>query len=326
MTINEDTFFIVQQSMQFVPYEQSRGWHDYRIFQKKCEAIYFVDNTDDPQICSWGLIRTIPFIGKMLHIEGKSYKEIPPKNIIKEFYEQIATYSKKHYFMVLVSDSNVYDVNYEIGIRQAGYVRPMMLMTCPLSIIINLNDNSWNVHRIWKRRLKEASKNNLKFNYIINPDKYQIDIVCKMYSELAKNKNLSYRLEYSSLNILLMDNKFKLFFVLTEDNQPLLARIVYVHNNFSYDVIAPNSSASRNVRGSSYFMVNSIFDWLKNNGIEQFDFGRIGPGKRSANSVYEFKAYSGGPEVPYNGEWVYANNKFSESLFYFLLNFIKQRY
>jgi hypothetical protein len=326
MTTDKDTFFVIQQSMQFVPYEQSKGWHDYRIFQKKCGVLYFIDSIDNPQVCCWGLIRVIPFIGKFIHMEGKSYKEIPGRHIIKDFYEQIALYSKKHYFMVLISDSNTYDINYEISIRQAGYVRPMMLMTCPLSIIINFNNTNWDVHRIWKRRLKEALKNNLKFEYIVNPDRQQIAIVCKMYSELARNKKLSYILECDALSILFMDNRFKLFFILTEDNQPLLARIIYVYNNFSYDVLAANSTVSRNIRGSSYFMVNSIFEWLKNNGVKQFDFGRIGPGKRSANSVYEFKSYSGGPEVSYNGEWVCVNNKFSESLFYFLLNFLKQRY
>jgi hypothetical protein len=327
MVVDRFSFFAIQQSMRYIPYEQSEGWHDYRIFQKKCKAVYFVDDKNNPRICCWGLVRSVPFMGKILQIEGKTYNEIPSKSEIKNFYESIALYSsEKQFFVVIVSDSNLYDMQYELGIRQAGYVRPLILMTCPLTIIINFNNNDWNVHRIWKRKLKEVEKNNLKFEYIANPCQEQISVVCKMYSELAQNKKIPYSLEYDGLTILLKNNRFKLFFVYTEDDQPLLARIVYVYNNLSYDVIAANSTASRNVRGSSYYMVNSIFNWLKDNGVEQFDFGRIGPGKRSTNSVYEFKSYSGGMETPYNGEWVYSNNKFLESAFYFLLNFMKQRY
>jgi hypothetical protein len=82
----------------------------------------------------------------------------------------------------------------------------------------------------------------------------------------------------------------------------------------------------RHIGGSSYFLAQSTWDWLKDNGIKQFDFGRIGPGKRSANSVYEFKSHSHGEEVSYNGEWVYAKNKFIETLFYILLNYKIKRW
>jgi hypothetical protein len=73
-------------------------------------------------------------------------------------------------------------------------------------------------------------------------------------------------------------------------------------------------------------MLDSVLNWLRENGVKVFDMGRIGPGKRSSNSVYEFKSYIGSPEVRYNGEWIHSNNKLFEKLFYIYMNLKISRY
>jgi hypothetical protein len=310
--------------MYFISYEQAEGWHDYQVFLRKSECIYFVDDESQPNICAWGLIRTIPIIGKILQIYGDSHREGIARSHIKFFYDEIVQYSEKRFLFVHISNSSLYDINYEMAIRQAGFIRPLLSIMCPLSIMVDLD--CINTHRIWKRRMNEAQKYNLKFQYIAKPNAEHISLVVQMYSELSSLKKFGHTLENNSLRILLNSDYFKLFIVYTSDDRPLMARIVYVRNNFSYDIIAANSNASREIRGSSYYMVNSILDWLKNNNVKRFDFGRIGPGKRSANSVYEFKSYIGSPEVSYNGEWVYSKHKIMERIIYFLLSFKYSRY
>jgi hypothetical protein len=324
MIIDKNQFFNIQQSMAYIPYEQSRGWHDYQAFLKKSECVYFIDTEPNPSLCAWGMIRRIPFFGKILQIYGESYNNNPTKNSIKQFYEEIAQYSEKRFIFTQVSSSSLYDINYEIGIRQAGYLRPFILTMCPLSIMANLDN--FERSREWKHRIKEAQKNKVKFQYIEHPNSEFIHFVVEMYTELSQLKNLGYKLADDSLAILLQNEQFKLFIAYISEGRPLLARIIYVHDDFSYDLLAANSLDSRKIRGSSYYIVDSILEWLKTNGVKQFDFGRIGPGKRSTNSVYDFKAALGSPEVTYNGEWVYSKHKIMERIIYFLLSFKYSRY
>jgi hypothetical protein len=325
--VDADVFFGCQDKMDYVPFDQSVGWHNYRKQLKSgrgdggYKIIYFIDDINEPKICAWGMIYVFPVFGKILRIVGKSYKNDLFKTNIKDFYEQISFYSRGKFSLIQVSSSDIYNVNYEIGIRLAGFVRPMVLSGCPLSIVINLKDEKWVVSRIWKRNVKMAEKSNLRFVHISSPTIENVEVFCKMFSEMADYKKLAFNLLLENISILLKNNQFKLFFVETIDGRSLASRIVYLYNNTSYDIFAANSNLSREVRGSTYFLLNSIFDWLGKNGIEYFDFGGIGPGKGSANSVYEFKTFSGGTEVSCNGEWVYSNNKLLERLFYLLLSF-----
>jgi hypothetical protein len=318
MVTEKDVFFNIQQKMASIPFCQSVGWHDFRLTIRGSCAVYFVDDIKNPSICAWGLVRNIPLIGKIIQVNGESYNQMPSKVQIKEFYEQIALYSKHHYLAVHVSSIGLYDVNYEIGIRQAGFVRPLIIMDCPLSTIIDLQ--TWKPSSKWRYQVKEAQKQNLSFVYIENPTEKHAELVYAMYKEMTHEKGMRNKLESNSLQILLSNNNFKLFMISTCDGQPIAACIVYVHEKKCYYPIAATFNAAKRINGSSRFMVNSLFEWLKIKGVEFFDFGRIGPGKRSSNSVYEFKSYAGGDVVSYNGEWVFSNNIVLESILYFTLN------
>jgi hypothetical protein len=324
MTVNKDDFFEIQKEMYYVPPTQSQGWHDYQIYLKKSKCLYFADDDSSPNICAWGLIRSFPLVGKILQISGESYKTEIARTQIKAFYDEIAVYSEKRFIFVLVSSEALYSIDYEIAIRQAGFIRPLVLLTCPLSILIDLNNMK--PLKTWERQLKKAIKNNVLFEHIGKPDSKHINWIVHMYSELSNSKKMGYLLDADALKILLENDNFKLFFAYTHEGEPLAARIVYVHKDYSYGIIAANSDKSRSIRGSVYFLVQSNLNWLKDNGIKTFDFGRIGPGKRPDNSVYEFKSYTGAPEVSYNGEWIYSNNKILETLLFLFFNFKIARY
>jgi hypothetical protein len=324
MIFDKELFFDLQRGMDCVPFTQSQGWHDYQTYLKKSKCLYFVDDDTAPKICAWGLIRSFPLVGKILQISGESYRTEITRTQIKTFYDEIAVYSEKHFIFVLVSSQALYSVDYEIAIRQAGFIRPLVPLTCPLSILVDLNNIKY--LRIWERQLKKASKNNLRFEYISNPNIDHINHVVRMYSELSELKQMGYILDADALSVLLRNNDYKLFFVRSCNGEPIAARITYLRNDFSCDVIAANSNKSRDIPGTSYFMVNSILEWLKGNNVKIFDFGRIGPGKRSTNSVYEFKSYIGSPEVSYNGEWIYSNSKFLETVFYAFMNLRMARF
>ena len=74
---------------------------------------------------------------------------------------------------------------------------------------------------------------------------------------------------------------------------------------------------------NTHLLMENVFEWMKNNGVRFYDMGRIGPGRKNSNSVYEFKKYSGGDFVQYNGEWIYVRKRWVE---YLLAYIVKERW
>ena len=118
-----------------------------------------------------------------------------------------------------------------------------------------------------------------------------------------------------------------LYMVYNNSNIPIAARIIHFDKIYSSDVFAANSNEARNC-GATYFMMQNIFELLKNEDLKFFDFGRIPPSNHETDSVYTFKNASRGKKVQYNGEWVVYKSKYMEllMLFYKLFKLKKQRY
>lgn len=318
MIVDKDLFFEIQSKMDFISYDQARGFHD---FTDENQIVYFVDDINKPQICTWGVKEKKFKFLSILAIRGESFKKGVTYKDYKIFYSQIIKESSK-YNMINIVNNNQYSIDFEIGIRLAGFIRPMAFFDSPLSIIVDLNKENIR-KRQWKRQLKAANNNNLIFKHINHPTENDINIFIKMYHELLDRKALRSNINAKKLNNLLLDDNYHLFFVL-KDNLYLCGRIIYINDENSYDVYAANSNKAIEYKGTTYFMMESIFDFLKANGVKKFDFGRIGIGK--SNSVAEFKSYSGGDIVNYNSSWEYCNNKVLSSLLSVIRSFRSNRY
>ncbi len=309
MIVTKDVFFDIQSKMDYISYDQSMGYHD---FTNNNETVYFIDDIDNPTLCAWGTVaRKFKFIS-ILRISGESYKNSISHKDYEKFYSQIIEDSSS-YTLIDIVNNNQYSTDYELGIRLAGFIRPMVFSASPLSILLDFNKENKR-SRSWRRNVNAASKNDLSFVYIENPNDNDIDIFVEMYSELSDRKDLGSHINSHNIKNLLSDNKYFLFFVMKNDEY-LAARIVYINNETSYDTYAANSDKSIEYRGTTYFMMESIFDFLKDRGVKEFDFGRIGVGLRSSNGVYRFKASSGGDVINYNSSWVYCKNKYMDMLY-----------
>lgn len=302
MTVNKEVFFEMQSKFDFISYDQVKGYYDYI---GRDNVLFFVDNIDNPKICAWGeLITRYKFIS-ILRINGESFNFGVSHKDYEKFYSSVIEDSKKIKIISIVNN-NPYSVDHELGIRSAGFIRPMAFFASPLSIMIDLNkENTRN--RQWRRQLKDAEKNHLRFIHIEEPTDEDIRVFVNMYTELSKTKGLG-SMDEDGIIKLLNDKSYYLFFVM-KDDEYLAGRIVYVNNNTSYDTFAANSNRSREVGGTTYFLMECIFDFLKEKGIKTFDFGRIGVGKRSSNGVYKFKSYAGGDTINYNSSWEYSNSR-----------------
>lgn len=316
-------FFRLQAKLPHIPFTQSEAWYKYLKTNNTAFA-FFVDDEKDTKIATWGRVQKIPVIGgNILRLEGESYIEDINEKIIRKFYYEIIELGYK---AIEGNSNNLYNIEYEIGIRRTGFVRPLSFTACPLSIEIDLQKD-FNFDGNWKRNLKKAVSHKLFFEEVTTITDDVLSDIILMFQEMADLKQLSYTLEKESLKRLLTSEGIRTFWVKDKIGNTIAARIIHEHNNYITDVFAANSLAARDC-GATYYMMDSIFKLIKDEGKANFDFGRIPPSNHATDSVYIFKNASRGRKIQYNGEWVFYKNKWVEYLMFVYKQFIikKQRY
>ena len=318
MIINKSTFFHVIEKFEYVPFEQTLAWENYKNVNPK-DLIHFVDNQSDPYICCWGRVITKPVIGRILDIQGEVKKANITSKQIQHFWEDVIKDASCN--MIVYNSISAYTCDYDISMRRAGFNRPLGNRVCPLTIFVNIQEER-NFDRNWRRNLKKSISEDLKFEVVENPNFEDAQNISKMFDELRKMKGLKYQLDPKCLRSLFDDRNFHLFYALKNGN-PICARIVYIQKKFAADVYAANSFESR-AYSATHLLMEKIFEFLKTKGVEVFDFSRIPPSNNETDSVYVFKKSAGGYPVQYNGEWIWCKRKVY-SLLFCIYNFFIQK-
>lgn len=302
------------------PFEQTLGWINFKS-QENIEYLFFTDDEINPSIACFGRLMRKKGIGKILDIAGEVLtKNISSKQIAK-YYSSIISDSKCD--MITCNSTGEYNCNFEIGLRRAGFTRPFGYRTCPLTIFVDLVGER-KPDRMWKRNLKKAQEYNLDFEIVDAPTIDDATDFVRFFMELKEMKSLSYSLNVDKVLELTQADGYKLFFV-SKNGHRLCGRILFIDESShkSYDVFAANSFESRKY-SATHFMMENIFEYLKNIGINNFDFSRVPPSNNETDSVYLFKHSSGGYPVQYNGEWQWSKNKYLPLLFCIYNFFIRR--
>lgn len=312
MLVNESVFDQSILKLGHVPFEQSKGWRTYQE-QRGMPYLYFVDNEAQPSIACCGRIIKKPFIGKILDITGEVIsKEDLTEKVLRKFYQSLIEDAGVD--LIVYNCKVMYDVKKDIALRRSGFNRPLGSRICPLTIMVDLvTDTDNNRDRNWKRNAKKAVESDLKFEYIAKPTMEDAKTVCHMFDEMSETKHLGFTLEPKSLYELIISSGYRFYYV-CKDGKPLCARIVYVYRDMAEDVFAANSDDSREY-SATHFMMDSVFKDLKGIGATSFDFSRIPPSNNETDSVYIFKKATGGKEVQYLGEWIWAKKQIVPLLF-----------
>lgn len=313
MLVTSDIFFLSIEKIGNIPFEQTKEWYEYKQ-RKDVEFLFFVDNPQDPSIACWGRILIKRFIGRILDIIGDVQKLGISQKQISKFFTSLIVDAKAS--MITLNSVSEYSCEFEIAIRRSGFVRPLGFRTCPLTIFVN--PFSYSPDRMWKRNIKKAKEEQLEFVLVEKPTLPDLRLVCSMFDELRDMKSLGYSLSAEELLNLFQSDSFKLFFV-KKDDKYLCARIIYLYRNQAADVFAANSYESRKYSATNFIM-EGIFSWLKEQGVDKFDFSRIPPSNNETDSVYIFKNSSGGYPVQYNGEWIWSKKRII-LLFFSIYNF-----
>lgn len=317
----EQDFFKIQEKLAFIPLFQSKAWFNYQNNGKK-SFVFLVDNKQDVSIALWGVVRSIPILKqKILLVNSISRKRGLSEKVVKKFFNEFLSHE---FDAIEINDGTAYDIEFEIGIRRAGFFRPVNLTACPLSIVVDF-ERPFNFDRNWKRNIKKAIKADLQFMELKKVHE-TAQLISDLHLETAKTKKLNYHFDAESVFRCIKNECIRVFAVKSE--QMILAvRVVYVKGNYSEDLIAANSFKSR-ANGATQFLMQNIFETLQSEGIKTFDFSRIPPSNHATDSVYTFKNATRGNKIQYNGEWVFYKSKIIEYFmaFYKCMILKKQRY
>jgi len=321
LQIDKNTFFNITHTFAFVPFTQSKGWWAYHSTKDENRFTFFVDCIEKPAIACMGHIKK-SFGLKMLQIDGECL--VDEQNIdckkIKEFYKKI---TQTNYDMVEINSSLSYNALYEIGIRQAGYLRPVGMFSTPLSILIDLQKPR-EYDKNWKQNLKKAAKYQLEFSHISQVTENDVEDYCVMNKEMTSRKRIAGELSTEALTALFSDEHFELFFVENEAKERIAGEITYSRNNISTSIYAVNSPEGRK-KATAYFRYNKIYDYYKKQGYQFFDCGRISPAVHKKNDVFLFKNGVKGDYLLYCGEWSWYKKQIYRPLMYFVKKYLFKR-
>ena len=320
---NAEHFFEIQKQIKKIPFTQSEGWYKSERL-KNTNIHFFVDNEKEVKIAAWGREYKVPFTKKkLLLFKGEALSENIEEKSVIDFYREL---TKLDFDGIEIDSNTKYNVDFEIGLRRSGFVRPIGFFSCPLTINFQVQDEH-NFNRNWKRNVKKALASELIFEEKKSITEEIKRSIISMFKEMASLKKLGYQIEQESLTYLLNSSQMRLFIVYDKQQRPIAARIIHDNKPFSSDVYAANSIKARD-NGATYFMMQKIFEKLKEENYMEFDFGRIPPSNHATDSVYAFKNASRGDRIQYNGEWSCFKSKRLELLLFFYKTFKikKQRY
>ncbi|MHA8067261.1 hypothetical protein V7S76_11365 [Aquirufa sp. ROCK2-A2] len=306
MITTRQEFFKAQARIDNVSFNQTEAWLDSRNL-KESQCVFVLDDIGYPQLGCWGVVHKNILLGDYLIIAGESMNNNVSSHQIRKFYSEIY---RLGFNFVKINNYSFYNIDFEIGIRRAGFLRPMIKILSPLTLVISANHFNQK-DKTWNRNIRLATQAKLSFCVVEKPTNHELDIFCELFQDLKVNKKLPYTISSSSLIKLFQSNSYKLFFVYNEEQVPVSGRIIYVHADLAYDVYAANSDESRSV-GAAYFIIDSIMDYLKNKGVSFFDYGTITPSNAELDHIYQSKSHSGGTPQLYNGQWVHYQSKWIE--------------
>jgi len=318
--IDKTLFFDIINNFAIVPFTQSRGYIEMSDGGNQNRYMFFVDSLEKPSIACAGYIMK-RFGLKLLIIDGECLcdeKNIDSKKI-RDFYKEIA---QAGFDMVEVSSSLPYNALYEIGIRQAGFLKPVGLFSTPLTIVVDLqHEISYNKQRTVN--LKNTEKFSLALEYVQNPTDEHINRYVVIHKEMSDRKQFIDTVNFDRIKILLSDTNFYLFFVKKGKNY-VAGNIVYARNNAAIGVYSCTSFEGREVY-AGFFMKDKIYSLFKEQGYFTFDYGRISPAAHKKNNLFIAKNGVKGDYLLYCGEWSWYKRQIYRPLMYFVKKYLFKR-
>lgn len=319
MRTTKDLFFEKTASFEDIPLYQAKG--SFRGENDSDEKLaFYLDDENAPTVGCWGKVYKFANI-KLLQIQSLCYNA-PKDESIGELLVEMHT----DFPIVNIKDENIYRPELEKVFRVNGYRRPLGQFGTSLTVIVNTSEPI-TYSRMWKRNIRSAKEQPMvTFAELNPPTTEQLDEIAGLFEENSRQKHLSYCYTQKDLERWLSDEKFRLFVVKFED-AIIAARIIMVNGIKSADVATANGDKARSVKGSTQYLVDGIFETLRNEGVQMFDFSCIPIGRKGAEGICEFKGgVTSGRLVQYNGDWLYTRKNWQRWMVRFINKYIRKVY
>ncbi|MCR4664516.1 MAG: hypothetical protein K5660_04025 [Paludibacteraceae bacterium] len=290
------TFLSNTNDWQWVSHTQMQGWID--AFLRGSDVRCFMSEN----IACVGWV-TRKWGKRMLTVKGECFRSLPVSNKqVFAFFEHI---SKIDVDLVSINSDSVYSADYEVGIRQAGFLRPVGMFSTTLSKVVSL-DQPYVFDRSWQRNLKQADDSRLSFVPAVCSEQAADEYV-RLHNEMERRKGFNDGLTVEQLRVLLTQTCFRMAWVDDNSGNHLAGGIVYQRGGYGRFLYSFTTPMGRE-KSASYLLYKGWMDNLSLEGVTRFDLGRLSPSKHLKNNLFLFKNGIGGEVVSYNGEWAYSSS------------------
>jgi hypothetical protein len=251
----------------------------------------------------------------MVDTECLQHRHTKPTAICR-FYEALRQTGVD---MIEVNSRRIYQADYEIGIRQAGFLRPVGSFSYEMTNIIDLSQPlSFNEN--WKRNLKVSDSQGLTLQRVEHITREDIAAFIRLYREMCFHKNLAQPFTEEMLRVLLDDPHFRLCFICHGNER--LSGIIYHHVGMQAGLLyAANGDAANRVH-AGFQLYKQLLNSLSEEGVKTFDMEKMGASIHSTNAVFLFKQGIRGELTPLCGEWSWYKRRWYGVGMYFIKKYL----
>jgi hypothetical protein len=284
-------------------------------------VVFIVNDPAAPTIACFGYVKK--FFGlRLLSLEGECLKSNNvSRRIIQSFFEDITTLG---YHFIEVNSIAIYDPEYEIGVRRAGYLKPVGSFSMHLSKVTDLRKEIGYSEQ-WTRNLRKSRRNNLRFEVCENISQQDIHRFLDLYSKLQTDKKFHHHILPAQLEYLFTDPRFKMAMVKNDDDSLHALFIYFTDGINATSLFTAKSEEAKNSR-AMFVIFSQLLQHLKQTGNHYFDANRLVPSStKELNGVFDFKDGLEGDYVIYNNEWSWYKKSSYRILIYFVKKFLMKK-
>ena len=305
--VNKDIFYRTIQNWEDVPFTQTEGFVRMQSGDNANRVRYFLDENIG---CAAHLKRCMGVTMLLIDSECLKHKQTKPATLT-HFYEALRQTGAD---IIEVNCRRPYQADYEIGLRQAGFLRPVGSFSFQLTNLIDLT-KPLSFNENWKRNLKQSGNENLSLVRIDNPTGKDMEDFMRIYREMTANKNLPMPFTKDSLHALLTDPHFHLCFAVRGPER--LSGIIYHQVGTHAGLLYAANSEKANQIHAGFQLYKQLLTLLAKEGVQTFDMEKMAPSTHSTNAVFLFKQGIRGQLTPLCGEWTwYKRNCYSLCLYF----------
>lgn len=280
--------FDVFSSFEWGEYKKAQGWKVERIvFLRQNQLIgacQFLFKTKFKVMLGWNS-------GGILFSHPKDLQEI--SEAIREHYKNFIFSHRFNFYQKRSATASFY--------LSQSFAYTNSNINSPFSIIFDLSQ-TYKMSSNHRYYLKQSLKHELVASFQTNSQQALEDF-WKTYNQMTINKHLE-NIQLSQAQLTLLSNIFGKYITIGNiyhNQTPICSCILLTCNDCAFYYLASSNEDGRKLY-ASYFMIDELLKFLKNQNFRLLNFGGITPFDINAFGVNRFKMGFGGEIIEYLGE------------------------